>query len=339
MGSKEVTIYDIAKHLDIAASTVSRGLKGHYTVSKKTQKKIRMAADSMGYRSNTFAVNLRKQRTGTVGVIIPRLNSYFMAEVIAGIEKITSEAGLNLIISQSLEDVEKEMKNVRTMFDNRVDGLLVSLSENSTVTSHFDILVEKGIPLIFFDRIPGDKDFPAVMIDNEEAGYLVTRHLIGQGCKRIVHITSNKLNNVYKHRYNGYLRALNEAGLEHKREMLITGNLNEDAGIQAAESVFKLKADGVFVANDNCAASCMNELKRMGVNIPKDVAIAGFNNDMISRNVDPALTTVNYPGFKMGEIVARNLVDQLEDKSNINVTTNTTIKAELKIRNSSRRIL
>lgn len=335
MSNKEVTIYDIAEHLGLSPSTISRGLKGHFTVSLKTQKKIVSTAEAMGYRTNTFAANLRRKRTNTIGVIIPRLNSYFMSEVIAGIEKVTNEAGYNLIISQSLENVEKEIRNVKTMFANRVDGLLVSLAENTRDTAHFNLLTDKGIPVLFFDRVPADEHLPSIVINNEQAGYHVTRHLIEQGARNIIHITGNQLSNVYAERFNGYRKALAERGIPYQKENIIVNDLSESAGIQAAAKIIGIKADGVFAANDNCAASCMNELKRLGLKIPQDIVFAGFNNDMISRNVDPALTTVNYPGFEMGEIAAQNLLGHLEGRMNIDLTTHITLKSNLVIRLSS----
>lgn len=337
MINKEVTIYDIAENLGLSPSTISRGLKGHFTVSIKTQKKIAATAAAMGYRSNTFAANLRSQRTNTIGIIVPRLNSYFMSEVIAGIEKITNNAGYNLIISQSLEHVDKELLNVKTMFNSRVDGLMVSLASDTTDLSHFNILIEKGIPVLFFDRVPTDGKLPAITINNEQAGYAVTRHLIENGARHIVHITGSQLRNVYADRFKGYKRALEEFGIEYKDGNIIINDLSENDGILAANKIVNTNADAVFVANDNCAASCMNELKRLGVKIPGDIAFAGFNNDMISRNVDPALTTIDYPGFEMGEIAARNLLEHLAGKINIYLTPSIIVRSDLVVRLSSKK--
>jgi LacI family transcriptional regulator len=333
MPDKETTIYDIAERLGLSPSTISRGLKGHYTVSLKTQQKITKTAEAMGYRINTFAANLRRQRTNTIGIIIPRFNSYFMSEVIAGAEKVTNEAGYNLIISQSLERVDKEIRNVKTMFTNRVDGLLVSLAENTNTLDHFNLFFNKGIPLLFFDRVPANEKLPSIIIDNERAGYLATKHLIEQGAKNIIHITGNQLRNVYADRLKGYQRALAEYGIPYQPQNIIINDLSEQAGIQAARQIINLKADAVFAANDNCAVSCMNELKRLGVEIPHDMAFAGFNNDMISRNVDPPLTTINYPGFEMGAVAAQNLLKHLEGETTIH--TSITLNADLIIRSSS----
>src|SRR5215203_276026 len=148
---KEVTIYDIAKKLKISPATVSRGLQDHPRISKKTKKRIFELADKIGYRQNHFARNLRNQKTNTIGVIVPRLNSNFMSSVIAGIENVANTQGYNLIISQSSESVQKEGANIKTMFNNRVDGLLVSLAYNTKDLSHFDSFFKKNIPVIFFD--------------------------------------------------------------------------------------------------------------------------------------------------------------------------------------------
>ncbi|HEY6974817.1 MAG TPA: LacI family DNA-binding transcriptional regulator, partial [Chitinophagaceae bacterium] len=140
---KEVTIYDLAKALKVSPTTISRGLKDHPEISKNTKKKIFNLAKQMGYRSNTFASNLRKQHTRTIGVIVPRLNSYFVATVLGGMEKVANEKGYNLIISQSLESTKKEIANAKTMFNNRVDGLLVSLAFDTSDIHHFNDFIKK----------------------------------------------------------------------------------------------------------------------------------------------------------------------------------------------------
>src|SRR6476620_5298556 len=153
MITKEVTIYDIAAKLKISSATVSRALKDDPVVNKKTRKRIFDAADEMGYRLNPFARNLRNQRTNTIGVILPRLNSYFMSSVISGIEQVANSEGYNIIISQSAEQGDREIANAKTMFNNRVDGLLVSLAYDTKDITHFEPFFKRNIPLIFFDRV------------------------------------------------------------------------------------------------------------------------------------------------------------------------------------------
>ena len=334
---KEVTIYDLAKKLNISAATISRALKDHPGISKKTKKRIFELAEKMGYRSNNFARNLRKQKTETIGIIVPRLASNFMSSVIAGIENVANKEGYNLIISQSSESTSKEKNNARTMFDNRVDGLLVSLAYNTQDLEHFEPFFKKGIPVIFFDRVMIHDDSTNILIDNRKAAYEATSHLIEQGCKRIIHITAPPQQNVYADRLKGYQDALNEHRIPFKEEYLIVGNLSQEAGFDAAEVIKKMKPlpDGVFVANDNCAVGCMLKLKQAGIKIPEQIAFVGFNNDPVSTVIEPNLSTINYPGYEMGEIAARNLINHLNGEGIIQSTTTIILKSEFIVRESS----
>ena len=158
--TKDVTIYDIATRLKISPATVSRGLQDHPSISKKTKKRIQEMVDELGYRSNHFARNLRQQKTKTIGVMVHELNSNFITSVLAGIEKVTTEAGYDIIIAHSSESAEKEAANARNLFNKRVDGLIASLSFNTSGLGHFQSFVEKGVPLIFFDRVEEDGKTP-----------------------------------------------------------------------------------------------------------------------------------------------------------------------------------
>ncbi len=337
--SKEVTIYDIANETGVSPTTVSRALNNHPAVKEKTKKKIIDAVEKLGYRSNIFASNLRSKRTNNIGVIVPRLNSSFQSSVLAGMEKVASEAGFNLIISQSLESEEKEEANARSMFNSRVDGLLVSLSGNTKETDHFKPFITKGIPVLFFDRTAEDSNMTGVIIDNSKAAYIATKHLIEQGCKNIVHVIGNPNINVYADRLNGYKYALMDNDLTFNKGNIIISELNEAAGEDIVNKIlsFDPLPDGLFVSNDICAATCIRQLKKAGIRIPEDIAVVGFNNDTVSRIVEPNLTTTNYPGYKMGEVAMKNLINRLQEKGEevLHNTNNITLRSELIIRESS----
>src|SRR5688572_9973744 len=334
---KEVTIYDIAKRLSISPATVSRGLQNHPAISKKTKKKIFDMVDELGYRTNHFARNLRQQQTKTVGVMVHELNSNFITSVLAGIEKITTEAGYDLIIAHSSESFKKEAANAKNLFNKRVDGLIASLSFDTTDLEHFKPFLEKGVPVIFFDRVEQDGNNTVVVIDNAKCGYIATQHLIEQGCKRIVHVTSSLQRNVYSQRYKGYRDALFDHHLSFEEGMLIVKDLSEKAGVETVKQIAKMRPlpDGIFITNDFVAAVCMRTLKELGIAIPNDIAIVGFNNDAIGKLIEPALTTINYPGVDMGEIAARNLINHLKGVSDINQTNTIIVRSELIVRQSS----
>jgi LacI family transcriptional regulator len=334
---KEVTLYDIARKLNLSTGTVSRGLQDHPGISKKTKKKIFETVKEMGYRTNHFARNLRQQKTMTIGVIVHELNSSFITSVLAGIEKVTTEAGYDLIIAHSSESAVKEAANAKNLFHKRVDGLIASLSSDTKSMDHYEPFTEKEIPVIFFDRVEQDGNSTVVVIDNIKCGYIATQHLIEQGCRRIAHVTSSLNRNVYSLRYKGFQDALFDHKLPFDESLLVVTDLTEATNIAAARQMLKMKPfpDGIFITNDFVAAVWMKVLKEHGLSIPEDVAIVGFNNDAISKLVEPALTTINYPGADMGEITARNLINHLNGISNIHQTNTIVIRSGLIVRDSS----
>lgn len=336
---KDITIYDIAQHLSLSSATVSRALQDHPAINKNTRKKIQQTAKDLGYRHNTFASNLRKQKTNTIGVIVHELNSNFITSVLAGIEKVTTEAGYDLIIAHSSESYTKEAANALNLFHKRVDGLIASLAFDTADLEHYRSFEEKGIPVIFFDRVEEKSNSTKVIIDNHTCGYMATRHLIEQGCKRIVLVTASLKRNVYAQRHKGYCDALADNGIPYAKERVLIKDLSEQCGVEAALQILKMKPlpDGAFITNDFSAAVCMRTLREHGLRVPEDIAIVGFNNDTISKLVEPQMTTIDYPGIDMGEITARNLINHLKGLSDIKLTNTIVVRSDLIIRKSSLR--
>ncbi len=336
---KDVTIYDIALKLALSSATVSRALQDNPAINKNTRKKIQEAARELGYRHNTFASSLRTQKTNTIGIIVHELKSNFITSVLAGIEKVTSEAGYHLIIAHSSESFEKEAANSVNLFHKRVDGLIASLAFDTIGLDHYNLFDEKGIPVIFFVRVEEKSECTKVIIDNYKCGYQATQHLIEQGCKRIVLVTANLKRNVYAQRHKGYKDALYDNGITYNNNLVLIKDLSEQCGVEAALEILKMKPlpDGAFITNDFSAAVCMQTLKEHGIAIPEDIAIVGFNNDPVSKIIEPKMTTINYPGIEMGEIAARVLINHLKGISNIKHTNTIVVRSELIIRKSSLR--
>lgn len=336
---REITIYDIAKHLGISAATVSRGLQNNPVINKNTRKRIIDTAKKLGYSSNTFASSLRTRHTNTIGVLVPRLNSYFMSSVLAGMEHTARKNGYNLIIAQSLEEAEKEKVNAATMFNKRVDGLLVSLSYDTTGIQHLEPFFARKIPVVFFDRVYQHEHSTSVAINNYEAAYAVTQHLIEQGCRRLMHLGGNVLRNVYKDRLDGFRQALKDHQLPFLAKHYLVSNLSEESGTQAARHILDLagreRPDAVFSANDTAAVFCMLALKTAGLRIPEDIAFAGFNNDVISKVIEPNLTTVDYSGNTMGSTAVTHLINHLKGSPGLSPAKIITLRSDIIIRPSS----
>jgi len=341
MDKRDITIYDIAKVLNLSPATVSRGLKNHPAINIKTRKRITDMAKEMGYRSNNFASNLRRQKTNTIGIIVHELKSQFISSVLAGIEKVTADAGYDLIIGHSSETYKKEVANAHNLFHKRVDGLIASLAFDTKDLDHFTPFIQKKIPIVFFDRVEEVPYGTKVIIDNVKAGYEATAHLATQGCRRIAHITANLGRNVYAGRFKGYQQALSDHSLSMDPSHLLVTDLSEAAAIRAAKEILEMdnRPDGIFITNDFCAAVFMQALKEAGCRIPEDIAIVGFNNDVISKIINPKLTTIDYPGEEMGKQVALSLLDQMAGHSAGHSSTRLPdtiiIKSELIVRESS----
>ena len=334
---KRITIYDLAKTLGVSAGTVSRSLNDHPSISQKTKVRVIFMANELGYKTNKFAVNLSKQKSNTIGVIVPKLNSIFMSTVLAGIEKVANEAGYNLIISQSLESMEKEKLNAKTLYDSGVDALLVSLAYDTTDFVHFANYIKNKIPLIFIDRVHNLPNCSTIIIDNKSAGFEATEHLIAQGCKNLLHISGNLKRNVYSERLKGFQEALAKHNLKFKDANLLESDL---APSSVKEVIAHIKSvdipiDGLFVANDTFAAHCIKELKKEKYNIPSDIKIIGFNNDPISELVTPALSTINYPGYELGVLAGQSVISHLNGGIDLHPANSITLRHKLIIREST----
>lgn len=334
---KETTIYDIANQLNVSTATVSRAFREDSLISSKTRKRVLEMAEKMGYRSNFYARSLRNSHTNSIGFMVHELQSSFINSVLAGVEKEITAAGYDLIIAHSVESYATEAANARNLFHKRVDGLITSLSCETKNLDHFRPFIEKGIPLIFFDRVESAFDTTGVIIDNYKCGYRATRHLIEQGCRRIVHVTASLVRNVYAERWRGYKDALADEGLPVDEGLLIVDDLSEAAAVASAKRVLAMRPlpDGAFITNDFVAAVFMRTLKEHRIRIPEDIAIVGFNNDAISTVTEPALTTVHYPGKEMGQIAARRLISHLEGVDSIRQIQTIVVNSGLVIRQSS----
>lgn len=340
MENNSTTIHDIAKSLGINSSTVSRALNNSNRVSVKTKNKILAKANELGYQRNLLASNLRKNRTNTIGVIVPRISRHFFSSAISGIEETAFKEGYNVIICQSLEQLEREENLVNTLTANRVDGLIMSISMETVNYKHLEGLTKSGTPILIFDRhcdLPGHNN---VLLDDFQGAFEATSHLIDQGCKRIVHFSGPSNLRVYQNRLNGYKAALEKNNIDLKEEFVLNSRLMEKDGTMLGQKVLGLsvKIDGIFSANDVAAISAMQYLKKKGVRIPQDIGIVGFSNEPISAVMEPALSTIDQSGSEMGKLATELLLKQIKNKS-LNLDPETLIiKPSLIIRESSNRM-
>ena len=335
---KKSTIHDIAKSLNITASTVSRALNDHPRISEETKRIVRAAAKKAGYRMNGVASALRSGRTYILGMIVPTTNRSFFSAVIRGVEEEANKAGYNVMICQSSENYQTEIKNINALLRAQVDGIVVSIAKETTDFQHFTALKEQGVPLFFFDRVIYDGSASTVVIDDYRGAYKAVEHLIEQGCRRIAAISSNHRQlNIYRERLRGYREALLANGLQSPDEYIIFGELDIEAGKNGAAQLWKLPEppEAIFCASDFSALGAMQYLKEKGLRVPTDVALAGFANEPFTAFVEPAMTTVDQRPLDMGQTIARLFLEQVEADHEPFLSKNITLNAELIIRRSS----
>ncbi len=334
---KEVTIYDIANELKVSPSTVSRALKGHYSIGKDTIKAVRTLAKQKGYRPNAIAASLRSSKTNTIGIIISWVNRPFVSSLISGIEQLANKEGYNVFISQSHDNYENEIANAQALYDSRVSGLVVSLAMETKQYDHFMPFVKKNIPVVFVDRVCEEINSDKVIVDNFAAGFAATKHLIDQGCRRIAHISGAQHRNVYAEREKGYIAALKKNNLPIDETLILHSDiLSAEEGYNGARNLMSLPEppDAIFAASDNAAVSVIQLAKDMNISVPHELAVIGFNNDPVSLIIDPQLSTISHPAVDMGIIAARQVLKHKENKDMIESET-VILKTELIVRASS----
>jgi LacI family transcriptional regulator len=312
--NRNVTISDIAKELGVTPSTVSRALSNSPRVNEKTRKKIQSAAQKMGYHQNVMAASLRKGTSGSIGMILPRINRHFFSNVVSGVERIVNPAGYNLLIYQTEESYAKEVEGINTFVRNRVAGIIISLATETQEFKHLESLANMGIPLVQFDRVNDAIAGPKIVNDNFNGGYLAVKHLIKAGYKRIAHLTGALHMNVYAERYNGYKQALKDHGLAFDPTMVFDNAITRDSGEAAVAGVLGTGADAIFCAGDYAALGVLQELKRLKIDVPGKMGLVGLANEPFSEIISPSLSTVELNAFEIGNRAASALIQLLEKK-------------------------
>ena len=343
--TRRTTIYDIAKELDITAASVSRALNNNPKISESTRKLVIETAAKMNYKQNKLALALRSGKSFNVGVIVPRIDSNFFASVIRGIEEELYAHKYNVIICQTHEDEKREFENINTLLNAQVDGILMSVSNISSedLSSDNDKIikrvVEKNVPLIFFDRKKNIEGVSSVTINDFEVSYLATKHLIDQGCSRIAHFKGNQNLEIFKNRYNGYKQALIDNGIEFDEDYVVQTKSNINEGADAVKALMKLKfpPDALFSSGDFAALGAIQQLKSDGIRIPEDFCVVGFGNEPFTDFMELPMSTVNQVPLEMGKMAAKVFLERINNKGSVKIANQVVLTSELNIRKSSLR--
>jgi LacI family transcriptional regulator len=332
------TIKDIARALNFSTSTVSRALRGSYEISTDTKKAVLEYAEKINYRPNPIALSLKERRTRAIGVVVSEIANNFFSQAINGIESIAYNRGYHVTITQSHESAEREKVNVEHMAARGVDGLLVSLSSESVDLTYLKELHEKGLPIVFFDRITDEIETHKVTADNHLGAFHATEHLIYEGYKRISHITSSPYLSITRERLEGYKAALEKHKIPFNESLVKYcnhGGMIADEVEKALAELYKtkVKPDAIFTAGDRLTIVTFGILKRMKQK--KDVGFTGFTNTQVGDLFSPALTVVRQPAFDIGQTATELLVQLIESKRPVTQFETKTLETTLIIRESS----
>lgn len=334
MNKPQITIKDIARALNVSVSTVSRALKNNPDISQETRDLVHEYARAHNYKPNVLAVNLRASRSNTIGIIIPQLVHHFFSCVLSGVEEAASQAGYNILVAQSNESYEQEVKIVQSFLAARVCGVIASLAKETSRYEHYQELLNNDIPVIFYDRICTGLKTDRVVVDDYAGSFSAVEYMIQTGCKRIFFYGSAPHLEITKNRRNGYLDAMKKYKIPVDDSMMKLCDTRERA-ISITPDLLESpnRPDGFFAINDETASGILYACKLVGARVPDEVSICGFTDGAIAQNTDPKLSTIEQHGEEVGKNAFSILIDKLEgnDKSgNKIVRTNLVIRGTTK---------
>jgi len=339
IGPHQVTIKDIAKRLKISVSTVSRALRGSADISDDTRRLVLSVAEELNYSPNPIALSLRDKKTKVIGVIVQEIANNYCSSVIGGIEDIAFKMGYNVLISQSHEKLDLEILNTRLLASRRIDGLLITISNESSNVDHLEEMIAKGIPVVMFDRISDGLKTHKVVVDDYKGAFDATSHLIEQGFKNIAHLTISKHLTITQNRLNGYLDALKAHKIPVRKEWIVYCDFDEANMKNEVRKLVsaKKRPNAIFSSVERLSMASVKVLKEMHLNVPGDVALAGFADNPLSRYLNPALTSVNQPTFSIGQNATELLIELIESKKAEEKYTTIKLKTSLDVQESSLR--
>ncbi|MBL7856814.1 MAG: LacI family DNA-binding transcriptional regulator [Cyclobacteriaceae bacterium] len=333
-----MTLKQLAKELNLSFSTVSKALRDSHEISAATKSRVLAKAKALNYQVNPLASSFRKQKSKTIAVIIPEVVNDFFGPVISGIESIAQQKGYHVLIYLTHEDVEREIAITQVLQNGRVDGVLISLSEQTTDTTHLDNVRQKEIPVVYFDRIVENTDAPKVTTDDYCSGFNATEHLIQHGCKRIAFLSISQNLSISHKRLKGYEDALNKNGIKVHTNLIISCERDDEKCAATIRKLLKQKnrPDAIFAAVEKLALKTYEICHELKLNIPTDVKVITFSNSYTAALLNPSLTTITQPAFEMGNEAATILFKMIEKKGYQSMKEATTLASQLIVRSSTK---
>lgn len=293
---------DLAGELGVSIATVSRALRNSPEIGREMQQRVKDLAKKLNYRPNPFAQSLRKEAPKVIGVVVPNLVTHYYAAVLDGIEDEARRAGYSVISANSHEDFEDERQAIDNFIGLHVEGIIACLAQTTTDYSHFEEISDMGIPLVFFGRTCLTDRFSCVTANGDEAAQMATQHLIDTGSRRIAFIGGPNHLDMVRRRKHGYLEALRENKMEIDRDMVVCDKIDYEVALNAVEKLLDSpnRPDAILAFNDIITFAAFTAIKNKGLNIPDDVALIGFTDDVHAAYVTPRMSAIEDQSREMG---------------------------------------
>ena len=330
---------DIANHMGISPSAVSKAMSDHPRMSEKTKKKVAKVAEQLGYQRNNMAMGLRKGKSGLIGVIVPYIHVNFFSTAIKGIEDVLGQAGYSIVIGQSKDETNKEIAQVDVFLNAQVEGIIASIASNTKDSSHFNKALANGTKVVLFDRTIPELDVDQIIIDDFEAAVKATKHLLEQGYDKIGLVSGPLELLPYKRRLDGHKAALHQMGKKFDKTLIIETDISLEHGKKAAAQLMNHKTppNALFCLSDVLALGAINAIRERGKKIPEEVGVVGFSNEDFTTYVSPSLSTIDQFSEQMGNNAARAILNQLQASETQNyVPSKQVLRPKLLIRESSK---
>ncbi|GAA4236404.1 LacI family DNA-binding transcriptional regulator [Postechiella marina] len=332
---KHVTIKDVAKRLNVSVSSVSRAFNNKYDIKKETKELILSTAKEMGYYPNPIAKKLSQNKSLNIGVVVPEFINEYYSEIVIALQDVLISKGYQVLVMQSDEKPELELKNVETLIHSMTDGLIIAPTVGNNNMSYYLEQHNAGYPIVFLNRIDDSVAASKVIFNNVKWSFFATEHLIRQGYKKIYHLSGYKNLSVSKERIEGFKKAMFKHNVVKENYKIIEAGLLAEEGMEIIEDLIYNHdlPDAFFCVNDMVAMGAMKKLRDNGYSVPDDIAFIGFTETRMAELVTPQLSSVKQPTFKMAKAAAELLLKRIE---NANEPIETVVmNGELNIRESS----
>lgn len=315
--NKNYTIKDIAKALNLSPSTVSRALRDSHEISQKTKKLVLDFAKKINYRTNPIALSLKERKSYSIGIIVSEFANNFFSQVIDGVESVANANNYQVVISQTHESAQREEQNIEYFYSRAIDGILISLSAETSDLSYMQSLIDKGYPLVFFDRVPSSLKGHKVISDNRNGSIEAVHYLAKKGKKKIAHLTGSKSLFITNERVKGYKMGLMANGLEYSESLVKHceyGGLHHQEVEKAVDELLREDIDAVFISGDKLTTGFLQILREKEDFDQDKILVAGFTNSNVVNLFSPKIISVRQSAFEMGKNAVELLIEQINSK-------------------------